>query len=259
MKKSFTLRVDLESDKGIKEGVPKLLDLLKKYGIKASFYLSMGGESDILEILKHRGKLKTSGERSVKIWSIKEKVRMVLFPKDFVKRNIGILKRILEEGHELGVHGWKHREWTRGLKKIGIENTIRKSIKKYEKFFGNKPISFASPGFNTNKDVMEALEKNNIKFVSDFQGDKPEKHGKIKNIPITILGKEKMPVIEYLVSLGKNDGEILEIIKEEITKRELASFYIHGMFEPRFKRDVLEEIFRFVKRKKIKDKRIIDY
>ena len=38
--KYFTIKVDLESDKGIREGVPKLLDLLEKYNIKASFYVS---------------------------------------------------------------------------------------------------------------------------------------------------------------------------------------------------------------------------
>ena len=257
--KTFTLRIDLESDKGIKEGVPKLLDLLKKYDLKASFYLSMGGESNIFELLRYRNKLKTSGERNIKIWTLKDKLRMVLFPRDFVKLNLKILKRILEEGHELGLHGWKHREWTRGLKEINIENTVKKSIKKYKKLFDKKPISFASPGFNVNNKVLEILEKNKIKVISDFPGEKTKKYEKIKNITITILGKDKMPIIEYLVSLGKNNEEILEIMKKEILKKELVSFYIHGMFEARFKLKLLEEIFKFIKKNKIKNKRIVDY
>ena len=257
--KTFTLRIDLESDKGIKEGVPKLLDLLKKYNIKTSFYLSMGGESNVLEVLKYRNKLKSSSERKIKLWSLKDKLRMGFFPKDFVKENKKILKRILNEGHELGLHGWKHREWTRGLKKINLKNTISKSIKKYKSIFNETSISFACPGFNVNNKVLEVLEKNNIKFISDFSGNKPKKYGKIKNIPITIQGKNKMPIIEYLVSIGKKDEEILEIMKKEIMKKELASFYIHGMFEARFKLKILEEIFKFIKKNKIKIKRIIDY
>jgi len=257
--KTFTLRVDLESDKGIRKGVPKLLDLLKKYNIKASFYLSMGGESNIFEILKYRSNLKTSGERKIKVWSLKDKLRMAFFPRDFVKGNKKILRRILGEGHELGLHGWKHREWTRGLEKINIKNTIKKSINKYIQLFGKKPTSFASPGFNINNKVLEILEKNKIKFISDFQDEKPRKYGPIKNIPITILGKDKTPIIEYLVSIGKNNEEILEIMKKEIMKKELASFYIHGLFEARFKIEILEEIFKFIKKNKIKNKRVIDY
>lgn len=257
--KSFTLRIDLESDKGIKEGVPKLLNLLKKYNIKASFYLSMGGESNLSEILKHRSNLKTSGERKIKLWSLKEKARMAFIPRDFVNKNKKILKRILDEEHELGLHGWKHREWTRSLEKIDLENTIKKSMNKYIRLFGEKPLSFASPGFNVNDKVLKILEKNNIKFMSDFPGEKAKKYGKIKNIPMTILGKDKMPIIEYLVSRGKSDEEILEIMKKEIEKKEISSFYIHGMFEGRFKIKLLEDIFKFIKRRKIKGRRVIDY
>ena len=257
--KKFTLSVDLESDKGIKAGVPILLNLLKKYHIKASFYLSMGGESNICEILKYRNKLKSSSERKIKIWSLKDKLRMAFFPRDFVNKNKKILRRILEEGHELGLHGRKHREWTRGLEKINVEIIINKSIKKYKRIFNKNPISWASPGFNTNGKVLKVLKKNNIKFISDFPGEKPKFYEKIKNIPITIMGKNKMPVIESLVSQKKNDKEILGMIKKEIIKKELASFYIHGMFEARFKLKLLEEIFKFIKENKIKSKRIIDY
>ena len=257
--KIFTLRIDLESDKGIKEGVPKILDLLKKHKIKASFYLSMGGESNFLEILKHRSSLKTSGERKIKLWSLKDKLRMVFFPIDFVKKNKRILRRIINEGHELGLHGWKHREWTRDLERINIKKKVKKSVKKYSKIFGKKPISFASPGFNTNNSVLRILEKNHIKFISDFPGDKLKKHNNLKNIPITIHGKNKTPIIEYLVSMNKNDEEILDIIKKEIKKKDLSSLYIHGMFEARFKIKLLEEIFKFIKERKIKNKRIIDY
>lgn len=68
-----------------------------------------------------------------------------------------------------------------------------------------------------------------------------------------------MPIIEYLVSSGKSDKEIFEIVKKEIGKKKLASFYIHGLFEARFKLGILEDVFTFVKSKKIKNKRIIDY
>ena len=40
---------------------------------------------------------------------------------------------------------------------------------------------------------------------------------------------------------------------------EIISFYIHDLFEARFKLGLLEEIFKFIKENKIKNKRIIDY
>jgi peptidoglycan/xylan/chitin deacetylase (PgdA/CDA1 family) len=258
-KKTFTLRVDLESNRGIGEGLPKLLDLLNEYNLKASFYLVMGGESNIFEILRYNKKMEGSAERSIKVWSLSDKLRMALFPKDFVKTNKRILQRILDEGHELGIHGWKHREWTRGLDKINIKDRINKAISRYNNLFGQKPISWSSPGFNINKNVLKILEESGIKFISDFLGEKESYYGKIKNIPITICGENRTPIIENLISRGKSDEEILEFIKNEIKKHEIISFYIHDLFEARFKLELLEKIFKIIKDKRIENKRVIDY
>jgi len=76
---------------------------------------------------------------------------------------------------------------------------------------------------------------------------------------MTILGENKTPIIEYLVSQGESDGKILELIEKEIIGKDLSSIYIHGMFEARFKTRLLNEIFIFLKKRKIKVKRIIDY
>ena len=259
MEKTFTLRIDLESEKGIRQGVPKLLKLLSKYNMKASFYLAMGGESNIFEILRYRKGLTSSEERKIKVWSLKDKLRMGLLPRDFVKSNEKILRKILEEGHELGIHGFKHRAWTRGLDKIDIRNHILKAKIKYIGIFKRKPISFASPGFNINEKILKMLEKEGISFISDFPGNRVRFYGKIKNVPMTILGENKTPIIENLVTKGKSDREILEKIKKEIKKKEIISLYIHGLFEARFKLDLLEEIFKIIKKSKIENKRIIDY
>ena len=259
MKKTFVLRVDAESDKGIREGLPKLLDLLKEYGIKASFYVPLGGESGLFGMLRYRSKLSHSDERKIKLWKLSEKLRVLLFPRDFVARNKKIFDRIIAEGHELGLHGWKHREWTRGLERINISGAIDKSCRKFSKLFNLAPVSFASPAFNINGKVMHALEEHNIKFISDFAGDKPEMHDKIKNVPITITGPNKTPIIEYMVSQGKNDEEILDFLKRESGHHSIVSLYIHDLFEARFKISLLRNIFEFVKKEKMGNKRIIDF
>ena len=257
--KTFFIRVDLESDKGIKEGVPKLLEVFNRNGVKGSFYLSLGGESNIFELLRYRKKMESSAERSIRLWSLREKIRMAFFPRDFVLRNKNILKRIVEEEHELGIHGWKHRAWTRGLNKINIDEHIKKAINKYKKLFDKNLISFSSPGFNVNKKVLESLEKEGINFISDFSDKKIKNYGQIKNIPLTILGENKMPIIEYLVGKGRSDKEILKKFEEEIKGKELVSFYIHGLFEGRFKTELLDKIIKLLKNEKFINKRIIDY
>ena len=258
MGKVFALRIDIESDKGIKFGLPKILCLLKKYNLKASFYLTMGGESNLFELLKYRKKLK--GERKIKVFSFLEKLRMIFFPGDFVKNNHVILKRILDEGHELGIHGWKHRAWTRGLEKIDIKMELIKAINKYQKIFGRKPVSFSAPGFNTNREVIRFLERQGLKVISDLPGEKPFKikDTKIINIPITLKGRNNSPLIESLAAEGYGDEEILKIIKKEIMKRNLSTLYGHCLFECIKKIKLMEDLFIFLLQKDIKVKRIED-
>ncbi len=246
---SFVFRVDLESSKGISEGLPRLLDLLKEYDFKASFYLTMGGESNLFEILKYRGGNKGFSERKIKVFSFFEKLRMVLFPRDFVKNNSSILKRIIEEGHELGIHGWKHRRWTRGLEKINIAKDLDLAIEKYTSLFGKKPTSFASPAFRINEQVLSELKKRNINIISHSSSDIKVPKGMI-NIPVTIKGRNNSPIIESMTEENYSDVEILGYIKSEIKKNKISVVYVHGLYECIQRLDLIKNILEHLKNSK---------
>ena len=254
--KVFSLRIDVESDKGIRNGIPKILDLLKKYNIKASFYLTMGGATGLICLIRYRKPM--VGERKIKIYTFSEKLKGALIPKDFVTDNKDILMRIVNEGHELGIHGWKHRAWTRAIDKIDIKKHLQRAKRKYEKIFGKKAETFASPGFITNEKIISLLNEEGFKVISDLPGKEPFKiqGTQITNVPITINGENNSPIIESLVSAGFSDDEIFEKIIEIIKKEKLATMYIHDMFECVQKIELLERIFKFLNQNNIQIKTI---
>ena len=252
----FSLRIDLESNKGIREGVPKILALLKKYNIKASFYLAMGGESNLFELLRYRKKL--PGKRGVSVFSKLEMFRMIFFPMDFVVKNQKVLQKILMEGHELGIHGWKHREWTRGLEKIDVRKAVRKAVRRYINIFNMRPNSFCAPAFRTNNEVIKILSKEGIYVISDIEGISPKKIKNLINVPITLKGKDNTPIIEFCIGEGLSDKEIFEKIVSEIEKKNYSSMYIHGLFECREKIELLEKLFKWLNENKIETKKIIE-
>lgn len=258
----FALRVDIDTRKCLRKGVPILLDLLKKYKIKASFYIPVGGESTILELLRHR-KNEPPRETIPKLTKL-ELLRMIIAPKNFAEENKHILKRILREGHELGVHGWKHREWSCSLDKIDVDDRFSKMVKKYESLLGRKPRSFAAPDFKTNERVLQALDEFNFIVASDLEGDEPfhPKMGKITlkhvQVPITIKGENNLPIIEYLALKRRSDEEIVNTVIKEIERRKLATFYIHPSFEVLQKLDVLENILRYVHENDIKTETFLE-
>ena len=209
----------------------------------------------ILDIFSKK-RIRKKDERKIKIFSLLEKVRMVAFPLDFVEENKNILRRILREGHELGIHGWKHRRWTRGFNKINIPGELRKAVRKYKKIFGLTPSSFCAPAFRIDKKTIFYLNKMGIKIVSDFEGRSPKKifGTNTINVPITIKGKNNTPIIEYLVAKGFSDKQILKYLKKEIKKRKYATIYVHGLFECIKKISLMEDLFIYLKKEGIRVK-----
>ena len=252
----FVIRIDLESNKGIKRGLPKLLDLFQKKGIRGSFYIAMGGETGALGLLNNSKKMQNAGERKIKVFNFFEKLRIALFPKDFVSSNKAILQRVIDEGHELGIHGWKHRSWTRNFERLDKNNELNLAISKYEKLFGKKPISFSAPGFMIDEETIKLLGEKGIIHISDY--DKDKKIGKVKNVAINTLGQNRMPFIEYWVGEGKKDGEILELFEKSIRGKKRVSFYLHGLYEGIEKIPLLELMIDKLNKKGFENKRVID-
>ena len=108
--------------------------------------------------------------------------------------------------------------------------------------------------------MIKLLNDRGIKVISDLPGKEPFKikNTNIINVPITIKGEKNTPIIEYLVSKGKNDEQILEIIKEEIKKNKISVIYVHGLYECLKKIELLGALFSYLHKNKIKVSKIED-
>lgn len=248
----FCLRVDIDTGKGLKKGVPPLLTLLDKYNIPGSFYIPTGGESNILDILRYRGGPSFNQPHKEKL-TFREKLRTVLTPKNFAKENSSILRNVIKN-HELGVHGHKHRHWTRGLEELDVEKELRKMIDTYKSLFGDAPDTFASPGFRTDERVLQALDKHGFKAASDLPGQKPfhpEIDGnKARHVQVPITVREgSMPPIEAWRVKGLDDETIIERFTKEIEEKPLVSTYIHPSYEATKEQRILEKLLSLVEEK----------
>ena len=86
--------------------------------------------------------------------------------------NPDIFKKIIEHGHELGLHGYLHRELT--------EEDLMKSINLYQKILGVTPKTYSTPWGKDNFRTFELLSHYNFigwrtwKYYNDFN-QKPYK------------------------------------------------------------------------------------
>jgi peptidoglycan/xylan/chitin deacetylase (PgdA/CDA1 family) len=124
--KKLLLTIDVEQDIPSKlngsykgiESLPQLLDLLKKMDIKASFF--------------------TTADVCIK------------YPE--------IMERIVTEEHQIGCHGYSHKElWFKTYKQQLKE--IRKSTEVINNLLGIKPKIFRAPRFSVNEKTIRVLEE----------------------------------------------------------------------------------------------------
>lgn len=252
----FCFRVDIDSRYGLLHGVPNLLDALSRNDAKASFFIPMGGESTLLELLRHRGGPR-GGMAGVKLPKL-EVARMILSPRDFAAENVRLLERIVAEGHSLGVHGFKHRAWTRSLDSIDAAGHVRMATERFKELMGSPPSTFAAPAFRTNSTVLDALDANGYAAAGDMAGEQPfhpmaaGRHYSCVQVPVNLKMPSTDPLVESYCLSGMSDSDAAAAVCRQIDEKEsqggYACFYCHDFFEGAIKPHVISSILAHVKR-----------
>ena len=260
-KKVFSFRWDIDHLYGLEKGVPNILSVCRDYDIKCSFYINLGKAFNFKEWLfkslrKSFDKLTdTSSINIIQKLGYLNLFHLIVFNPNVGLSRIDLLKRIIDEGHELGLHGaMNHMLWSRRIWDFDIdtiEKMLQEATLEFKKNLGINILGFASPGFSWSRESLVCIDRIGFAYSGDLWGDKPfypKLDGTTFNhmcLPVTLIGPNTVPIIEYHSSIGKSDDEIADIVLKEIGKKDFAVIYGHPVFEG-FKTDILRKIFSFV-------------
>ncbi len=81
-----------------------------------------------------------------------------------IEKNHGILRSIVERGHEVGNHSFHHESWLQSYSKEKIEEEIIRAEEAIFEATGRRPKSFRGPGFSWSNDLLMVLKKRNYIF-----------------------------------------------------------------------------------------------
>ena len=174
------LRVDVDTHEGMRDGVPRLLEILRRAGVKATFYLAMGPDRSGLAIFNFLKpgflkKMRRTGARRVYGW--RTILSGTLLPARPVATGFPeIARRVAAEGHEAGVHAWDHRAWQDRLPKYSeaqIVGDLERAALAFEEIFGKKPATFAAPAWLCANESLRCQENFRLDYASDCRGMDP--------------------------------------------------------------------------------------
>ena len=208
---------------GNRVGVPRILDLLDRYGIKASFYVPA--------------------------------VAALLYPDE--------QKRLVAEGHEIGIHGWIH-ELNSVLPYEAERDLMFRSTDTLEKITGVRPVGLRTPSWDFSPNTLRIETELGLLYDSSLMAD--------EDCYDLVMDGKSTGIVEVPVEWVRDDAvyfmmnrfqslrpytppkDVLEIFLREFD----AAYQAGGLFQltmhphiitPRSRIWILEEIIRHAQAK----------
>ena len=168
------LKIDVDTYWGMKNGVPCLLQTLKEFNLKGTFFLSIGPDNSgraALQLIKNPLFLrKMMRTKAAALYGWKTALYGTLLPAPMIALSFPeIVKEIIAAGHEVQFHAWDHRRWQDELankSESWIRQWFAKGIAGFEKLTGNKPTAFGAPSWLIDDRVMAIIKEYKFEYLS---------------------------------------------------------------------------------------------
>jgi undecaprenyl phosphate-alpha-L-ara4FN deformylase len=171
------LKVDVDTLRGTREGVPRLAALLKKHGIDATFYFSVGPDHTgraMRRVFRKGFAQKVARTSVLKHYGFKTLMYGVLLPGPDIGSKAGEdMVRVHDAGFEVGLHTFDHVRWQDGVAGANASWTRRefeRGLEAFRRVFGFLPESHAAAGWQINAHGLELEREYGLKYASDTRG-----------------------------------------------------------------------------------------
>jgi peptidoglycan/xylan/chitin deacetylase (PgdA/CDA1 family) len=171
------LKVDVDTLRGTREGVPRLAALLRKHRTRATFYFSVGPDHTgraMRRVFRKGFAQKVARTSVLKHYGLKTLMYGVLLPGPDIGREAGAeMRRVHEEGFEVGLHTYDHVRWQDQVAAADAAWTrveFEQGVRAFERVFGFLPHSHAAAGWQINAHALELEREYGLRYASDTRG-----------------------------------------------------------------------------------------
>lgn len=239
--KTIVLKVDVDTYRGTREGVPRLLRLFQSRGVGATFLFSLGPDHTgrALKRVFRPGFMKKVSRTSVlEHYGLKTLLYGTLLPGPDIGRSLADIMRATEAaGFETGIHCWDHIRWQDGVAGADPAWTRRQfhlAVDRFREIFGHAAPTHGAAGWQMNAAAYLEEEKMGLAYASDVRGRSPFRpvvNGKALacvQLPTTL------PTLDELLGIGDIGPENVHhhLIAASSEEREFGHVYtLHAELE----------------------------
>jgi peptidoglycan/xylan/chitin deacetylase (PgdA/CDA1 family) len=176
----LALKVDVDTDRGTREGVPNLLADCREFSAPACFLFSLGPDQTgraITRVFRPGFFSKVSRTSVVQIYGLRTLLNGTLLPAPHIgRRNAGVMRAVRDAGFETGIHCHNHYRWQDYLQTMSLEAVRAEFIAARAEFlriFGTEARTAGAPGWQSNAKSRQVYDEAGLLYASDTRGGAP--------------------------------------------------------------------------------------
>lgn len=251
---SIGLRIDVDTYRGTRLGVPRLLELLAAHDIKASFFFSVGPDNmgrHLWRLLRPAFLLKMLRSNAPGLYGWDILLRGTLWPGPIIGKKLApIIRATATAGHEVGLHAWDHHAWQMHIERMdeaALYDEIKRGMDLLGDIIGHAPDCSAVAGWRCDERVLQQKERFAFRYNSDCRGEsifRPRLGNSLgtPQIPVTLPTYD-----EVIGHNGINDANYNQHILSLLRPGQLNVLTIHAEVEGIARADLFADFLRQVK------------
>jgi peptidoglycan/xylan/chitin deacetylase (PgdA/CDA1 family) len=236
------LKVDVDTLRGTREGVPALVELFREHGVSATFLFSVGPDHTgraIKRVFRRGFVGKVRRTSVVRHYGVRTLLYGTVLPGPDIGRRAGdVMRAVRDAGHETGIHCFDHVRWQDGVASADAEWTRRQFARACERFVSvmkERPTTHGAAGWQMNVHALRLTQRYGFDYCSDGRGYGPHLpvwRGELIRCP---QFPTTLPTLDELIGVdGVDEQNVAERLLEQTAARPYAGshvFTLHAELE----------------------------
>ncbi|HUJ01338.1 MAG TPA: polysaccharide deacetylase family protein [Usitatibacter sp.] len=236
----LALKIDVDTFRGTREGVPRLVEILSRQGAGATFLFSLGPDHTGRAIKRalRPGFMEKVGRTSVvSHYGVRTLLYGTLLPgPDIGRRCAEVLRQVRDRGFEVGIHTWDHVKWQDGIAHADAQWTgwqMALACQRFREVFGEDAGVHGAAGWQMNVHAYRRTQSLGFRYASDTRGTHPF----IPVIRAEIVACPQfpttLPTLDELIGLGGTTQANVaqKLLERTATDRRDHVFTLHAELE----------------------------
>ncbi len=178
----LALKIDVDTYRGTLQGVPRLVEILRRQRANASFLFSLGPDHTgraIKRVLRPGFMKKVKRTSVVSNYGITTLLYGTVLPGPDIGRRASttsIMKATRDAGFETAIHCWDHVKWQDGVEKANAtwtEIEMRRAHERYVEIFDSASPGHGAAGWQMNAHALRLTQRLGYRWASDCRGTHP--------------------------------------------------------------------------------------